>query len=254
MSKFLVPLCLSQASFVAMFELQHKCNQALIHHNYIDPDFQPKNLDFALAARREFMEGFDHLDCKWWKPQPANVAQYAMEMIDVIHFVISGAILINSQRGMTIEEGAKSFHQVVEGFFQDFSEQANSVNAQLNDLIDSGQLTYEEALAGMHTGQLGTFMTGSLVHMMALALLLAQAAGLTTETIYKMYVAKNALNIFRKENGYADGTYIKNWFGQEDNVAVERYLELKDMAEPTAIDDLTAYLNATYATVVASQQ
>jgi len=40
---------------------------------------------------------------------------------------------------------------------------------------------------------------------------------LSAEDIFKKYLIKNTLNRFRKNNGYADGTYNKIWNGIEDN-------------------------------------
>jgi hypothetical protein len=37
------------------------------------------------------------------------------------------------------------------------------------------------------------------------------------EELFRMYKAKNILNIFRQHNGYKEGTYIKTWDGMEDN-------------------------------------
>ena len=41
--------------------------------------------------------------------------------------------------------------------------------------------------------------------------------GKTKEDIFKYYLVKNLLNIFRQDNGYKTGEYIKDWNGEEDN-------------------------------------
>ena len=43
------------------------------------------------------------------------------------------------------------------------------------------------------------------------------ASGLNFDSLYTAYVGKNVLNFFRQDNGYKDGSYIKNWAGREDN-------------------------------------
>ena len=43
-------------------------------------------------------------------------------------------------------------------------------------------------------------------------------SGLDLETLYRLYVGKNILNQFRQDNGYKDGSYIKVWATEEDNV------------------------------------
>lgn len=46
---------------------------------------------------------------------------------------------------------------------------------------------------------------------------LCDAVGLSFLDLYFQYVGKAALNRFRWNNGYADGTYVKIWDGREDN-------------------------------------
>jgi hypothetical protein len=43
------------------------------------------------------------------------------------------------------------------------------------------------------------------------------ASQLDFDALYSAYVGKNVLNFFRQDNGYKDGSYIKNWSGREDN-------------------------------------
>jgi hypothetical protein len=50
-------------------------------------------------------------------------------------------------------------------------------------------------------------------------------SGLDLSTLYRLYVGKNILNQFRQDNGYKDGSYIKIWNGDEDNVVMKRVWE-----------------------------
>jgi len=50
-------------------------------------------------------------------------------------------------------------------------------------------------------------------------------SGLSFSWLQKLYIGKNALNKFRQENGYKEGTYIKIWNGDEDNVVMTAILE-----------------------------
>ena len=49
------------------------------------------------------------------------------------------------------------------------------------------------------------------------------------EALYKYYMAKMCLNIFRQENGYRDGTYRKVWNGKEDNQYLKEILDDPNM-------------------------
>ena len=56
-------------------------------------------------------------------------------------------------------------------------------------------------------------------------------SGLSFTWLQKIYIGKNCLNKFRQDNGYKEGTYIKVWNNQEDNVVMLSILE--------KIDDIT---------------
>ena len=45
------------------------------------------------------------------------------------------------------------------------------------------------------------------------------------DMLYKMYIGKNTLNIFRQDHGYKDGTYNKVWGGIEDNEQLSNILD-----------------------------
>jgi len=42
--------------------------------------------------------------------------------------------------------------------------------------------------------------------------------------LYKNYIGKNVLNMFRQDHGYKNGTYQKFWDGEEDNEVLARLL------------------------------
>ena len=53
------------------------------------------------------------------------------------------------------------------------------------------------------------------------------------DSLYRTYVGKNVLNFFRQDNGYKEGTYVKNWAGREDN---EHLVELVAKLDKNAED------------------
>jgi hypothetical protein len=63
----------------------------------------------------------------------------------------------------------------------------------------------------------------------------AVQSGLNLDALYKLYVGKNILNQFRQDHGYKEGTYIKMWNGEEDNVAMQRVLEVNEDVTPDAL-------------------
>jgi len=57
-------------------------------------------------------------------------------------------------------------------------------------------------------------------------------SGLNLDSLYKLYVGKNILNKFRQDHGYKDGSYIKIWNNEEDNVVMQRILENHNAISP----------------------
>jgi len=70
----------------------------------------------------------------------------------------------------------------------------------------------------------------------------AVQSGLNLDALYKLYVGKNILNKFRQDHGYKDGSYIKIWNGEEDNVTMQSILE-EDNITP---EELYTALEAAY--------
>jgi hypothetical protein len=64
--------------------------------------------------------------------------------------------------------------------------------------------------------------------------------------LFKQYVGKNVLNVFRQDHGYKAGSYIKIWDGREDNEHLAEVLELVDLGSGNARDELYQSLKARY--------
>lgn len=71
-----------------------------------------------------------------------------------------------------------------------------------------------------------------------------QDIGLSFGSLYRMYAAKNVLNLFRQHNGDKQGTYIKIWMGREDNVYLADLMET--WTEEEGMDVLYARLKDCY--------
>ena len=85
-------------------------------------------------------------------------------------------------------------------------------------------------------------------------------AGLSWNELYSTYIAKNCLNIFRQNNGYKSGEYIKDWSScelvnpiemiedrpLEDNDHLHDLIQSMDMTVPDVFNALTNGLEARY--------
>ena len=76
------------------------------------------------------------------------------------------------------------------------------------------------------------------------------AAGLDFDNLYSAYVGKNVLNFFRQDNGYKDGTYVKNWAGREDNEHLVDLVAPLDKGAADFADQVYQALEGRYREVV----
>jgi hypothetical protein len=68
-------------------------------------------------------------------------------------------------------------------------------------------------------------------------------SGLSFTWLQKIYIGKNCLNKFRQDNGYKEGTYIKIWDEQEDNVVM---MSILNNLEHLTFDSVYAELQSSY--------
>ena len=71
------------------------------------------------------------------------------------------------------------------------------------------------------------------------------------DDLYRSYVAKNVLNMFRQDHGYKRGDYVKVWNGQEDNEVLVELLSTLDSSKPGFRDAVYQAISERYAEVAA---
>lgn len=176
--------------FKKMVELQHQFNKQ-VAEDYLEKDF---NWNSAIIA--ESGELLDSLGYKWWKKQEPDMENVKVEAIDLLHFVISEKIQENyakkdyAELDYIVEVGVD-----FEFYFNKY--QHNSL-LNLNSLIDAlNYCNYNRFIAMKQ---------------------IFEQLNMSNEDVYIAYITKNCLNKFRQDNGYKDGSYIKNWNGREDNI------------------------------------
>ena len=167
--------------FKAMVELQHHFNEQTI------PNYLEKNLNWNSAIIAESGELLDSLGYKWWKKQEPDMENVKVEAIDLLHFVISEEIQ---------EHGIKDTTEFLEYQFSDVD--SRFIDYTLLDLVDL--LNYRD------------------YSRFIILKAMFEKLKMSNEDIYISYITKNCLNKFRQNNGYKDGTYIKDWNGKEDNI------------------------------------
>jgi len=175
-----------------------------------------KTINWRRCIYMECAEMVDSFSWKHWKSinQEPDWDNLQIEVVDVWHFIMSLAIENYSKnlRG-GIEDLALNISQLPS--FSTIDKRNNSFGFQ-DKVIEKVENIIRLAL---EVGEL------KLEEMFSEFFDLAVMSGLDLETLYRLYVGKNILNQFRQDNGYKDGTYIKVWNGEEDNVVMKRVWE-----------------------------
>lgn len=196
-----------------MLAMQDKMN-TVIH-----PQWKAQDWDFSAAIMVEAAELAEHLGWKWWKKQDANIEQAKVELVDIWHFGMSHMMTteasIDAERLLRLLNGEEfkvstTFNQAI----------------QLSKML-SGKVEIE--------GEFCVYTFRQLMYKL----------GMSTDELYKLYIAKNVLNHFRQANGYKEGLYYKIWDGKEDNVHLMRLVNNLDN-NADLYDILYGHLTHTY--------
>jgi dimeric dUTPase (all-alpha-NTP-PPase superfamily) len=184
--------------FTAMLAMQDRMNTK------VHPQWIMQNFAWHRALWIECGELIDHYGYKWWKKQTPAMEQVKLEIVDIWHF------------GMSMLFDGRSVEQIGADLVADLKTSA---------VPKRGVLEATEELA---TSVLAT-RKFSIVDFMSML----DSADMSLDDLYLAYVGKNVLNFFRQDNGYKEGTYIKNWAGREDN---EHLVELSQQLDTSAGD------------------
>ena len=203
-------------AILTMLKLQDQMNQK------VHPDWVSQNYEWYRAVWIECAELMDHVGYKWWKHQECDIEQVRLEVIDIWHFGLSAMF-------DTTKDFEMMASQIVEAI-------------ATHDPVEMDIRTATESLA-QHCLQTGGFSVTLFWNLLT-------AAGLDFEALYRSYVGKNVLNFFRQDNGYKEGTYIKQWAGREDNEHLVELLADLDTGSEDFADRLYHALSQRYASCI----
>lgn len=209
------------------------------------------------AAYIESAEGIDHYGWKWWKKfdRAANNGQVKLEVIDMLLFVLSDELrnVFQIQASLAEEEG-RAFD-----CYEDGAPTEACLNLMLeltaDRIIEKGIIdlpeTNDEDVFVLVAEQ---FIAQSIIRRSATVRnwgALADALNLTLEEAGLWYIGKCCLNFLRDGNGQKEGTYVKTWWGVEDNVYLEKLINaIRTGSYPVENNDLrgtiTAFLQEQY--------
>jgi dimeric dUTPase (all-alpha-NTP-PPase superfamily) len=223
-SHFMPPTMITEPQLDSMLELQDGMNTR------VDPEWVAANNDWYRAIQIEGVEAIEHHGWKWWKKQNLDMAQLRMELVDIWHFIMSAAIQ-KKHGNITL---AKL------DMMAEFNLHQKSVlfDNQYYLLVQMKLLDKLNLLVGLASAKRIN---------LALFSSLLSDCGMTWADLFKQYVGKNVLNIFRQDHGYKSGTYINVWNGREDNEHLIEFLEFIDPDSDNVRNALYQSLKTRYA-------
>lgn len=206
-----------------LFQMQDTLN------SYIHPEWKTQGFNWDLAIVDECMEIHGHLGWKWWRPgyqqglTPANIKQVQLEVIDILHFAISGELEVDS---------TPDFHYWVTNF---------NYPVRMGETLQTW-LKYCKVQAADENFDMADWVD------------LAHLVELTKSQILETYTQKYVLNKFRQDNGYKTGEYKKNWVlctdigpcgdvhtGGEDNYWLEQVVTKLRQGGHDTTDEILLY-------------
>ncbi|MDQ7015216.1 MAG: dUTP diphosphatase [Gammaproteobacteria bacterium] len=171
-----------QTKVMTMLTLQESMNAR------VNPEWRSADCEWYRAIWTECAEMLDHYGWKWWKYQESDLEQVKLELIDIWHFALSAKLMA----GLSLEQTAEQIVLALEK-----ADESDDVRLLIEKLAQRSLETHE--------ADMGVFIR------------LMQLLQMDFDELFKSYVGKNVLNVFRQDHGYKQGDYIKVWQGREDN-------------------------------------
>jgi dimeric dUTPase (all-alpha-NTP-PPase superfamily) len=184
-----------------------------------------KLIDWRRCSYLECAELIESYPWKHWKNIDAepDYENIKIEAVDIWHFIMSQALSDYKTKELgTIEELADNIVNLPN--FESFTTAITPTEKNYYE-----QIEVVEELMGI------LFCGGSTEKLIMSFLDVAMQSSLNLDSLYKLYVGKNILNQFRQDHGYKEGSYIKIWNGEEDNVTMQRILDEDTEITPEAL-------------------
>lgn len=185
-----------------------------------------KTINWKRCIYMECAEIIDSFSWKHWKSinKEPDWDNLQIEVVDVWHFIMSLAI--------------ENYSNTLRGGIEDLAINISALNS-FSKIDTDNELfaSQDEVIAKVENIMLISLSKEELDLDAFIAEFfdLVLMSGLDLETLYRLYVGKNILNQFRQDNGYKEGSYIKDWDGIEDNVVMKRIWEDNSDIKPDVL-------------------
>ncbi len=216
------------AKLEEMFLLQKQLNDNTNGANWeLGTTKLGKEINWLRCIHMEVAELIESTPWKHWKniESTSDMENIHIELVDIWHFLMS---YILQETNVPKAVSMVNTHCIYEAVAMD------SIDTKLM-ITESEKLSYI-ALA-IQTGNMPAF--SGVERFIDQFFRCCKISGLSFDWLQKVYIGKNCLNKFRQDNGYKEGTYIKVWNGDEDNVVMVSILEnLTDLTFDSVYQEL----------------
>jgi len=181
-----------------------------------------KKIDWRRCIYLEAAELVESYPWKHWKNIDASpdYANIKIEIVDIWHFIMSETLRIYKIENLGSIEDIATMVGNMDGF-EDFQQ---SQKSETLDAYSEIELVEE---------MIKTLFCNKDINVLIISFLtMSSKLNLKLPELYELYIGKNILNKFRQNNGYKEGSYIKVWSGEEDNIVMQRILEERENITP----------------------
>ncbi len=213
-----------------MFLLQKELNDSTNGKNWeLGVNRFGKDINWLRCIHMEVAELIDSTPWKHWKNINAepDMNNIHVELVDIWHFLMSYILQETNVPKAVSLVNTHCIYEAVEDV---------DVKAMVKE---SEKLSYISL--AIETGNMPSF--SGIERFIDQFFRCCKISGLSFTWLQKLYIGKNCLNKFRQDHGYKEGTYIKEWNGDEDNVVMVAILETM---EDVGFDDLYSQLEDSY--------
>ncbi len=184
-----------------------------------------KFIDWRRCIYLECAELIESYPWKHWKniDTPPDYDNIKIEVVDIWHFIMSQALKEYKEKSLgSIKDLSKKIKSL-----PNFDKLKSNKDYEEEDTYT--QITIIEKLIKL------LFDEAPIEEVMEVFIDIATQSELDLDTLYELYIGKNILNQFRQNNGYKEGTYIKVWDGEEDNVVMQSFLQFDKNISPDGL-------------------
>ena len=175
-----------------------------------------KEINWLRCIHMEVAELIESTPWKHWKniKDGSDIENIHIELVDIWHFLMS---YILQETNIPKAVSLVNTHCIYEAIPKE--------DIVVKNLIQESEKLSYISLA-IQTGNMPEF--SGVERFIDQFFRTCKIAGLSFVNLQKIYIGKNCLNKFRQDNGYKEGTYIKVWNGDEDNVAMMKVIDSSD--------------------------